>query len=58
MNDQFLEFLAKERQQDIEEEFKRIHLSRSSRSSGEGVLKKITLSFSVIGLVGLTYFLW
>ena len=58
MNDQFLSFWARERQQGIEDELKRIHLMRASRKPGEGIVKVITLSFGAIGLLGLTYFIW
>lgn len=41
MNSYFLEILMKERQQQISEEFKRIHMSRAGRNPGVGLLKKI-----------------
>ena len=41
MNSYFLEILMKERQKQISEEFKRIHMSRAGRNPGVGFLKKI-----------------
>ena len=41
MNSYFLEILMKERQQQISEEFKRIHMSRAGRNPGVGLFKKI-----------------
>lgn len=44
----FLEVLIKERQQQISEEFKRIHLSRAGRNPGAGILKKFILGFGEV----------
>jgi len=44
----FLEFLIKERQQEIEKEFQRIHLSRAGRNPGAGILKKFILGFGEV----------
>ena len=41
MNSYFMEILMKQRQQELEEEFKRIHLSRAVRNPGMGFLKLI-----------------
>jgi len=41
----FYEFLIKERQQQISDEFRRIHLARAKRRSGVGILKKWILRF-------------
>ena len=41
MNSYFLEILMKERQKQISEEFKRIHMSRAERNPGVGFLEKI-----------------
>ena len=48
MNSYFLEILMKERQKQISEEFKRIHMSRAGRNPGVGFLKKFTLGFGEV----------
>jgi len=48
MNLYFFEFLIKERQQEIEKEFQRIHLLRARRRTGVGILKKFILGFGEV----------
>ncbi len=48
MNLYFTEFLIKERQQEIERDFKRIHLSRAVRNPGPGIFKKLILGLSEV----------
>jgi len=52
MNLYFIEFLIKERQQEIEKDFKRIHLSRAARNPGTGIFEKLILGLSEV-LIGL-----
>jgi hypothetical protein len=44
----FLEFLIKEKEQQLLEESKRIQISRAGRNSGVGFLKKFTLGFGEV----------
>ena len=46
MNLYFIESLVKERQQEIERDFKRIHLSQAVRNPGPGIFKKSILGLS------------
>lgn len=48
MNNYDLEIYVKERQRKLEDEFKRIHLSRAVRNPGTGFLKKFILGFRAI----------
>ena len=48
----FMEILIKERQQEIERDFKRIHLSQAVRNPGSGIFKKLILGLSEV-LIGL-----
>ncbi len=48
MNSYFLEILMKERQKQISEEFKQIHMSRVGRNRSVGFLKKIILGFGEV----------
>ena len=50
MNNYDLEILMKERQRELEDELKRIHLSRAVRNPGTGFLKKFILGFRAISL--------
>jgi len=43
MNTFFLEFLIKERQQQILDEFVRVHIARAASNSKEGFIKKMIL---------------
>ena len=43
MNTFFWEFLIKERQQQILDEFERIHIARDANNSKAGIIKKMTL---------------
>ena len=43
MNLYFIEILAKERQQQIAEEFKRIHTARAARNSADRMVGKVLL---------------
>ena len=44
----FLEFLIKEKEQQLLEESKRIQILRAGRNSGVGFLKKLTLGFGEV----------
>lgn len=48
MNLYFIESLIKERQQEIEKDFKRIHLSHAVRNPGPGIFKKLMLGLSKV----------
>ncbi len=48
MDSYFLEILIRQRQQELEEEFKRIHLARALRNSDPGILKQFILGFFAI----------
>jgi hypothetical protein len=50
MNNYDLEIYVKERQRDLEDEFKHIHLPRAVRNPGNGFLKKFILGFRAISL--------
>ena len=48
MNIYYMEFLMKERQQKIEEEFKHIHLSRIESNPGIGFFKEFIQEFGKV----------
>ena len=48
MNLYYMEILMKQRQQELEEEFKRIHLSRAVSNPGIGFLKEVILGFGKV----------
>jgi hypothetical protein len=52
MNLYFIESLIKERQQEIERDFKRIHLSQAVRNSGPGIFKKSILGLRNVLIAG------
>lgn len=48
MNLYFIESLIKERQQEIEQDLKRIHLSRAVRNPDPGIFKKLILGLGEV----------
>ena len=48
MNPYTIELLAKERQRELEDDLKRIHLARTVRNPGPGIFNKFILGFWAI----------
>jgi|GEM_PF-2558143 len=44
----FMEILIRERQQEIERDLKRIHLSQAARKPGLGIIKKLMLGLGEV----------
>lgn len=54
MNSFFWEFLIKERQRQISDEFERIHMARTANRTKAGLLRKMSLRLSEVFIVAKT----